>query len=232
MSNPFKYYKTSPEIIRLAVLMYIRFPLSLRNVEDLLHERGIDISYETVRAWWNKFGPIFASDIRKKRVENYRHHIHWKWHLDEVFVKINGELHYLWRAVNQEGEVLETFVTKRRDRQAALKFLRKIMKRHGPSHVIITDKLASYKAAMQKIGNVNKQDTTKHHNNQAENSHQPFRRRERAMNKFRAEKSLQKFVSIHAQTHNHFNHERHLNSRNIFKKHRNAALTAWRKLAT
>jgi putative transposase len=231
MSNLFKYHKTSPEIIRLAVLMYVRFPLSLRNVEDLLHERGIDISHETVRAWWNKFGPAFASDIRKKRVAGYANYTHWKWHLDEVFVEINGELHYLWRAGNQEGEVLETYVTKRRNRQAALKFLRKIMKRHGPSQTIITDKLRSYKAAMKQLGNQNKQDTTKHHNNQAENSHQPFRRRERAMNKFRAEKSLQKFVSIHAQFHNHFNHERHLNRREHFKKYRDLALAEWRQVA-
>ena len=152
--------------------------------------------------------------------------------MDEVFVKINGELHYLWRAVNQEGEVLETYVTKKRNRQAALKFLRKIMKRHGPSQTIITDKLRSYKAAMRELGNMNKQDTTKHHNNQTENSHQPFRRRERAMNKFRAEKSLQKFVSIHAQFHNHFNHERHLNRRDIFKKYRDSALTEWRQIAS
>lgn len=231
MTNIFKYHKTSPEIIRLAVHIYVRFPLSLRNVEDLLHERGIDISYEAVRAWWNKFGPIFASDIRKKRVENYQQHTHWKWHLDEVFVKINGELHYLWRAVNQEGEVLETYVTKRRNRQAALKFLRKIMKRHGPSQTIITDNLRSYKAAMRQLGNQNKQDTTKYHNNQAENSHQPFRRRERAMNKFRSEKSLQKFVSIHAQFHNHFNHERHLNRRETFKNYRDLALADWRQIA-
>ncbi len=231
MSNLFKYYKTSPEIIRLAVMMYVRFPLSLRNVEDLLHERGINISYETVRAWWNKFGPVFASDIRKKRVAGYTNYTHWKWHLDEVFVKINGELHYLWRAVNQEGEVLETYVTKKRNRQAALKFLRKIMKRHGPPQIIITDKLASYKAAMRQFGNMNKQDTTKYHNNQAENSHQPFRRRERAMNKFRSEKALQKFVSIHAQFYNHYNHERHLNCREIFKKHRNLALAEWREIA-
>jgi len=153
MNNLFKYYKTPPEIIRLAVLMYVRFPLSLRNVEDLLHERGIEISHETVRAWWSKFGPVFAAEIRKNRVQTYQQHTHWKWHLDEVFVKINGELHYLWRAVNQEGEVLETYVTKRRNRQAALKFLRKIMKRHGPSHMIITDKLRSYKAAMRQLGN-------------------------------------------------------------------------------
>ena len=121
MRNPFKYFKTSPEIIRLAVMMYIRFPLSLRNVEDLLHERGIDITHETVRFWWNRFGPIFAAQIRKKRVQNHNYS-NWAWHLDEVSVKINGELHYLWSAVDHEGEALEAYVTRRRDRKAALIF--------------------------------------------------------------------------------------------------------------
>lgn len=107
--NPFRYFKTSPEIIRLAVMMYVRFPLSLRNVEDLLHERGIDICHETVRYWWNRFGPLFASKIRKKRIHPSHNYSNWKWRLDEVFVKINGETHYLWRAVDHEGEVLEAF---------------------------------------------------------------------------------------------------------------------------
>ena len=129
--NPFRYFKTSPEIIRLAVMMYVRFPLSLRNVEDLLHERGIDICHETVRYWRNRFGPMFAREIRKKRTHPIPNYSNWKWHLDEVFVKINGETHYLWRAVDHEGEVLESYVTKRRDRKAALKFLRKTMKRYG-----------------------------------------------------------------------------------------------------
>ena len=123
MKNPFRYFKTSPEIIRLVVMMYVRFPLSLRNVEDLLHERGIDISHETVRVWWNRFGPLFASKMRKKRVVTYQDWPQWKWHLDEVFVRINGGMHYLWRAVDHEGEVLESFVTKKRDRRAALRFL-------------------------------------------------------------------------------------------------------------
>ncbi len=105
--NPFKYFKTSPEVIRLAVMMYVRFPLSLRNVEDLLHERGIDISYETVRFWWNRFGPMFAANIRRKRIQSLRAWSNHKWHLDEMYVKINGEIHYLWRAVDHEGEVLE-----------------------------------------------------------------------------------------------------------------------------
>ena len=118
-ANPFRYFKTSPEIIRLAVMMYVRFPLSLRNVEDLLHERGIDISYETIRFWWNRFGPLFAAEIKKSRTTHPVSYSNWRWHLDEVFVKINGETHFLWRAVDHGGEVLESFVTKRRDRKSA-----------------------------------------------------------------------------------------------------------------
>ena len=174
MTNPFRYFKTSPEVIRLAVMMYVRFPLSLRNVEDLLHERGIDISHETVRYWWNRFGPIFAADIRRKRTQRMCNWRQWQWHLDEVFVKINGETHYLWRAVDHEGEVLESFVTKRRDRGAALKFLRKAMKRCGRPNVIVTDRLRSYGAAMKVIGNADRQETGRRLNNRAENSHQPF----------------------------------------------------------
>ena len=153
MRNPFRYFKTSPEVIRLAVMMYVRFPLSLRQVEDLLHERGIDVSYETVRAWWNRFGPLFAAEIRKRRIKSTAGSTQWRWHLDEVFVRINGETHYLWRAVDHEGEVLEAFVTKKRDRRAALRFMRRVMKRHGPPRVIVTDRLRSYRAAMREIGN-------------------------------------------------------------------------------
>jgi putative transposase len=230
MRNPFRYFKTSPEVIRLAVMMYIRFPLSLRQVEDLLHERGIDICHETVRAWWNRFGPMFAADIRKKRSASMRTHIHWRWHLDEVFVRINGETHYLWRAVDHEGEVLESFVTKKRDRKAALRFLRKAMKRYGRPEVVVTDRLRSYRAAMKVIGNAERQETGRWLNNRAENSHQPFRRRERAMAKFRSAKSLQKFASIHASVHNHFNQQRSLYSRKNFKHNRSAALAEWRQL--
>ena len=231
MKNPFRYFKTSPEVIRLAVMMYIRFPLSLRQVEDLLHERGIDICHETVRAWWNRFGPMFAAEIRKKRSSSIRAHIQWRWHLDEVFVRINGETHYLWRAVDHEGEVLEVFVTKRRDRKAALRFLRKTMKRYGRPEVIVTDHLRSYRAAMREIGNEARQVTGRWLNNRAENSHQPFRRRERAMAKFKSAKSLQKFASIHASVHNHFNQERHPHTRKNLKLNRSAALAEWRHLS-
>jgi putative transposase len=167
--SAFRYFKTSPEIIRLAVMLYVRFPLSLRNVEDLLHERGIEISHETVRFWWNRFGPMFAAEIRRKRVQQMRAYSNWQWHLDEVFVKINGETHYLWRAVDHEGEVLESYVTKRRDRKVALKFLKKTMKRFGPPHVIVTDLLRSYGAAMKDIGNEQRQETGRWKNNRAEN---------------------------------------------------------------
>ena len=131
MSNPFRYFNSSPEVIRLVVMMYVRYPLSLRNVEDLLAERGIDISHETVRFWWNRFGPMFAAEIRKKRVAHMRGYPQWRWHLDEAFVKVNGKLCYLWRAVDHEGEVLEAVVTAKRDKAAALKFLKRIMKKYG-----------------------------------------------------------------------------------------------------
>ena len=232
MKHPFRYFKTSPEIIRLAVMMYVRFPLSLRQVEDLLHERGIDICYETIRAWWNRFGPMFAADIRRKRSASMRNHIQWRWHLDEVFVRINGKVYYLWRAGDHEGEVLEVYVTKRRNRKAALRFLRKAMKRYGRPEIIVTDCLRSYRAAMKVIGSSARQVTGRWLNNRAENSHQPFRRRERAMAKFRSAKSLQKFASIHSSIHNHFNQERHLYSRQNFKLNRSAALAEWRQLAT
>jgi len=228
--SPFRYFKTSPEVIRLAVMMYIRFPLSLRNVEDLLHERGIDISHEAVRFWWNRFGPMFAAEIRRNRASRMRAHSNWRWHMDEVFVKINGETHYLWRAVDHEGEVLESYVTKRRDRKAALKFIRKSMKRYGNPAVIVTDKLRSYGAAMKVIGNASRQETGRWQNNRAENSHLPFRRRERAMLRFQQMRSLQKFVAVHSSIHNHFNQERHLYSRTNFKLNRAAALAEWRQL--
>ena len=159
MNNRFKYFKTSPETIRLAVMMYVRFPLSLRQVEDLLDERGIEVSYETVRYWWNRFGPTFAAAIKKKRTEQMRNRTQWRWHLDEVFLRINGVTHYLWRAVDHEGEVLESFVTRKRDRKAALTFLRKAMKNYGCPEIIVTDRLRSYRSAMREIGNEARQET-------------------------------------------------------------------------
>ena len=218
--SPFRYFKTSPEIIRLAVMMYVRFPLSLRNVEDLLHERGIEISHETVRYWWNRFGPMFAAEIRRNRASRMRAHSNWQWHLDEVFVKINGETHYLWRAVDHEGEVLESYVTKRRDRKAI------------QPHIIVTDKLRSYRAAMKDLGNEGKQETGRWLNKRAEKSHLPLRRRERAMLRCRQMRCLQKFAAVHSSDYNHFKQERALYSRDHFKTNRTAALTEWRMLCS
>ncbi len=146
-------------------------------------------------------------------------------------MRINSETHYLWRAVDHEGEVLEVFATKRRDRRAALKFLKRAMKRYGRPRAIVTDRLRSYRAAMNVIGNAADQECGRWLNNRAENSHQTFRRREGAMAKFRVVKTLQKFAAAHASIHNHFNHDRHLNRRNVFKQNRLAALAEWRQLA-
>ncbi len=162
---------------------------------------------------------------------HHRSYSQWRWHLDEVFVRINGETHYLWRAVDHEGEVLEVFATKRRDRKAALKFLKRTMKRYGRPWSIVTDRLGSYGAAMKVIGNLERQECGRWLNNRAENSHQPFRRREGAMARFRDIKTLQKFASAHASIHNHFNKDRHLNRRDTFKQNRSAALAEWRQLA-
>lgn len=228
--NPFRYFKTSREIIQLAVMMYVRFPLSLRNVEDMLHERGIDVSHESIRLWVDRFGPVFAKQIRSKRSAYLRQHAQWQWHLDEVFVKINGAQYYLWRAVDHEGEVLECFVTKKRDKLAALRFLKKAMKRYGPPRIVVTDKLRSYGAAMRDIGNHNRQNTEQFANNRAENSHRPLRRKEHVMARFRRTATLQKFVSTHASVYNHFNHQRHLESRARFKEMRDVSLMEWRQL--
>ena len=231
-SNPFRYFKTSPEIIRLAVMMYVRFPLSLRNVEDLLHERGIEVSHETVRYWWNRFGPLFAGQIGRRRAQQLLAFPQWQRLLDEMFVQINGVTHYLWRAADHEGEVLEACVSKHRDRQAALRFLRNAMKRYGCPKTIVTDRLRSYGAALKDLALQKRQQTGRWLNNRAENSHLPLRRRERAMQRFRQMRSLQKFAAVHSSIHNHFNQDRHLNARNAFKQARTAALAEWRGLAT
>ena len=174
---------------------------------------------------------MFAVEIRKRRVHHHAYS-NWRWHLDEVFVKINGETHYLWRAVDHEGEVLESFVNKRRDRRAALAFLKKERKRYAPPKVIVTDRLRSYRAAMVQLGNEKCPETSRWLNNRGGNSHLPFRRREYAMQRFSQEKTLQTFVSVHSAVCNHFNHERHLISREDFKGKREAELAEWQQLST
>lgn len=229
-NNPFAYFHSSPEVIRLVVMLYVRYPLSLRNVEDLLFERGIDLCHETVRLWWNRFGPIFAAEIKRQRISRMRGVTQWRWNVDEVFVKINGETHYLWRAVDHEGEVLETYVTKKRDKKAALQFFKKTLRRHGSPVEIVTDGLRSYPAALKELGIEDRREMGRWENNRVENAHLPLRRRERVMQRFRRMKTLQKFASVHANVYNHFNSERHLVSRQTYKARRSAALAEWQSL--
>src|ERR1700712_762146 len=231
-SSPFRYFHSAPELIREVVMLYIRYPLSLRNVEDLLFERGYDLCHETVRLWWNRFGPMFAADIHRRRVSRMRGFRQWKWHLDEMYVKLNGEMVYLWRAVDHEGEILESYVTKKRDKAAALAFMKKALKRHGKAEAIVTDGLLSYPAAMRKLGNLDRREMGRHLNNRVENSHLPFRPRERAMLTFGQMKSLQKFPSPHASLHNHVNSERRLVDRQTFRERRSAAQAEWQSLAS
>ena len=154
----------------MVVMLYVRYPLSLRNVEDLLFERGVDLCHETVRLWWNRFGPMFAADIRRQRVSRMRGFRQWKWHLDEMYVRLNGEMVYLWRAVNHEGEILESFVTKKPDKSAALAFMKKALKRHGKVEAIVTDGLRSYPAAMRELGNLERREMGRWMNNRVENT--------------------------------------------------------------
>ena len=173
---------------------------------------------------------MFAAEIRKKRVEWMREHTHRRWRLDKVYVKINGEMRYLWRAVDHEGEAPESYVTTTRDKAAALSFTERAMKRHGRPQAVVTDGLRSYGAALKVIGNADRQDVGRWRNNRAENSHPPFRRRERAMERFRRMKTLQKFAAVHGTVHNHFNQERHLISRDLYRERRSAALAEWREV--
>ena len=176
-----------PEIIQHSVWLYYRFAISLRDVEDLLAERGIDVSYETVRRWAHKFGPAYARRIRLHRPRPSS-----RWHLDEVFVRIGGKVHYLWRAVDDEGEVLDILVQSKRDRMATLKFMRKMLKRQGyVPDTIVTDRLRSYGAALRELSLTGHHVTGGRSNNRAEVSHQPTRQRERQHRRFRSPSSAQ-----------------------------------------
>ena len=173
---------------------------------------------------------MFAADIRRQRVSRMKGFRHWRWHLDEMYVKLGGEMVYLWRAVDHEGEILESYVTKKRDKSAALAFIKKALKRHGKAETIVVDGLRSYPAAMRDLGNLERRKMGRWKNNRAENSHLPFRRRERAMLRFRRMKTLQKFASVHASLTNHFNQERHLVDRQTYKLRRSVALAEWQSL--
>ncbi len=219
----YRRHRFPAEIIQHAVWLYFRFPLSYRDVEDLLAERGIDLSYETVRRWAWKFGQAYARKLRKTRAGS-----NGVWHLDEVFVTINGKRMYLWRAVDGEGEVLDILVQSKRNKKAALKLMRKLLKKQGivPDSVV-TDKLPSYGAALKDLGLSNRHDFGGRKNNRAENSHLPVRQRERRMQRFKSAKSAQRFLSTHAAIYNTFNVQRHLISRNTLRQFRDEAMITW-----
>src|SRR5207245_518092 len=184
-------YRFPPEIIQQAIWLYVRFTLSFRDVEDLLAERGIAVSYETVRRWTDHFGPKIAADLRKRRPKP-----HTTWHLDEVYLKIDGRLVYLWRAVDAEGEVLDVLVQSKRNKHAALKLMRKLLKRYAfvPER-LVTDDLRSYGAAARTLWIECLHERGRWKNNRAGNSHQPNRRRERKMQRFKSARSAQKFLA-------------------------------------
>ena len=216
-----------PSIVQRAVWMYVRFNLSLRDVEELLAERGIEVSYETIRRWVDRFGPQVAKRLRRSRGGP-----HPQWHLDEMYVSIGGRWMYLWRAIDQEGEVLDFLVQSRRDTQAALKLMRRLLKRNGIApKTIVTDKWKAYAAAFRNLGLVGFHHQAKWKNNRIEGSHVRIRKRERTMQGFRSPGSAQRFLSIHAAFYNHFNTRRHLISASEHRALRNQALTSWREKA-
>jgi len=217
-------YRFPPEIIQHAIWLYFRFTLSFRDVEDLLAEREITVSYETIRRWVNHFGPMVAADLRKRRPKP-----HTTWHLDEVYLKINGRMVDLWRAVDAEGEVLDVLIQSRRNKRAALKLMRKLLRKYGyVPDKLVTDALRSYAAAVHDLGLSNRHERGRWRNNRAENSHQPTRRRERKMQGFKSPGSAQRFLSTHAATYNTFNVQRHLTSARTHRAFRASAMNIWR----
>jgi putative transposase len=219
----YRRHRFPPEIIEHAIWLYLRFTLSYRDVEELLAERGLDISYETVRRWVLKFGPLIAQRLRRHRPRPSN-----RWHLDEMVVRIAGKRMYLWRAVDHEGEILDMLVQRRRDSRAALRLMRKLLRKQGfVPKLLVTDKLRSYAAAFRRLQLSCPHEQGLRRNNRAENSHQAVRRRERKMQRFKSARSAQRFLNMHAAVHNTFNLQRHLISRSTLRRFRAEAKAQW-----
>ena len=219
----YKGYRFPPEIIQYAVWLYYRFNLSHRDIEDLLAERGITVSYESIRLWCNKFGSQYAKRL-KRRHQGYGD----TFYIDEVFVKIDGKQHYLWRAVDQDGEIVDMFLQTRRDGSSAKRFFKRLIKIHrNEPRKIVTDKLRSYGVAHRELIPDTIHDTSQYANNRAELSHQPTRTREREMRRFKSIQQTQCFVSAHAAVHNLFNLGRNLVSASHYRLLRQRAFTSW-----
>jgi putative transposase len=220
----YRRHRFPPTLIQHAVWLYLRFTLSYRDVEELLAQRGLDLSYESVRCWVLKFGPMIARRLRQCRPRPS-----YYWHLDEMVVRIAGKRMYLWRAVDHEGEILDVLLQRRRDRRAAVKLMRKLLRKQGfaPKRVT-TDQLRSYGAALRHLGLNCHHEQGLRQNNRAENSHQVVRRRERKMQRFKSAASTQRFLSMHAAVYNTFNLQRHLVSRSTLRIFRTEAAVQWR----
>jgi putative transposase len=220
----YKRHRFPPEIIHYAVWLYFRFNLSHRDVEDLLAERNIVVSYESIRLWCIKFGPKYAGRLKRKH-QGYGD----TFFVDEVFVKIDGKQHYLWRAVDQDGDVVDVFLQVRRDGNAAKRFFKRLLKtHHGEPRKIVTDKLRSYGVAHRELIPYTIHDTSQYSNNRAELSHQPTRVRERGMRRFKSTQQAQRFLSIHAAVYNLFNLGRHLVSAKHYRFLRMRAFASWK----
>ena len=216
-----------PVVIQHAIWLHLRFTLSFRDVEDLPAERGLEVSYETVRRWVLKFGPGIARRLRQRRPRPSP-----RWHLDEMEVRIAGRRVYLWRAVDDEGEVLDVLVQRRRDKAAALKLMRNLLRKQGfAPDVVTTDKLRSYGAAFAEVGLAARHEQGLRKNNRAEVSHQPVRRRERKMQRFKSPGSAQRFPSMHFAAYNIFDVQRHLISRHTLRAFRAGAMEQWHTAA-
>ena len=219
----YRRHRFPPPLIQHAIWLYLRFTLSYRDVEELLAERGLEVSYEKVRRWVLKFGPGIARKLRRCRPRPSG-----RWHLDEMVVRIAGKRMYLWRAVDHEGEVLDMLAQRRRDKWAALRLMRKLLKKQGfAPKLLTTDKLGSYGSAFRHLHLTCRHEQGLRKNNRAGNSHQAVRRRERKMQRFKSARSAQRFLSVHAAVHNTFNLQRHLVSRATLRTFRAEAAAQW-----
>jgi len=226
--NPYRGFRFPAEIIQHAVWLYHCFSLSLRDVELILAARGVVVSYEAIREWGLRFGRSFANSLRRRRPRPGD-----KWFMDEVFIRIRGKLHYLWRAIDQHGNVLDILVQSRRSAKAAKRFFRKLLKGlQDVPRVIVTDKLRSYSAAKREILPGVEHRQSRYLNNRAEASHQPTRRRERQMQRFKSARQAQRFLSIHSRIHNHFQLRRHRLSASDYRIVRDAAFRSWRDVTS
>ena len=229
MTKPtiYKRYRFPPEIIQYAVWLYHRFNLSHRDVEDLLAQRGIIVSRESIRLWCNKFGSKYAARLRRRH-QGYGD----TFYIDEVFIKIDGKQHYPWRAVDQDGEVVDVFLQKRRNAKAAKRFFQRLLKQHkGEPRKIVTDKLRSYDVVHRELIPESIHDKSQYANNRAELSHQPTRVRERGMRKFKSVKQAQRFLNVHSAVYNLFNLGRHLVSAKTYRLFRLRSFASWKNAA-